>query len=406
MASPNLDSGPRHGPITAIPTPPDPNGTTILRTPSRIDAIDFWRGFALLSIFANHLSDNLFAYLTHRNFGFSDAAELFVFLAGISVALAYGRRFLAGQPGAALRAVLRRAATIYGVQVVISLIGIGILMAAAHYLDDDDFLEDADRETFADEPLRGVIGVITLGHQFGFFNILPLYVALLLWAPVLLALLRVDKRVMLAVAAALYLATHLFSLTVPTWPQDGEWFFNPLAWQLVFAIGLYIGTDIGNPPPRRLWAFVPCVAMLAGAIFVLNNGFSFTPGLWDKIRAAINPNKSDMSWLGLAHFLALAYAVYYLRIAEWLRRTPIYEPLCVIGRHSLPVFATGALLLVLGEVLMDTKVPEMVSGTLIVAFGSIVQYGVARAFDARARSRRRAAAGLSTQAAGPGVPHP
>src|SRR5690606_22420091 len=53
----------------------------------RIDSIDFWRGIVLLSIFINHIPGNVFEYLTHKNIGLSDAAEAFVFLSGVSVAL-------------------------------------------------------------------------------------------------------------------------------------------------------------------------------------------------------------------------------------------------------------------------------------------------------------------------------
>src|SRR5262249_33802879 len=57
---------------------------------ARIDAIDFWRGFALLTIFADHMPFSVLAQVTYRNFGLSDAAEAFVFLSGMSAALAYG----------------------------------------------------------------------------------------------------------------------------------------------------------------------------------------------------------------------------------------------------------------------------------------------------------------------------
>src|SRR3989442_8829496 len=63
----------------------------------RIDGIDFWRGFALLTIFIDHVPENIFQHVTQQNFGFSDAAELFVFLSGVSVALAYGTRFFDGE---------------------------------------------------------------------------------------------------------------------------------------------------------------------------------------------------------------------------------------------------------------------------------------------------------------------
>jgi hypothetical protein len=48
-------------------------------TVSRRDhRIDFLRGAALASIFINHVPGNIWEQLTHKNFGFSDAAEIFV----------------------------------------------------------------------------------------------------------------------------------------------------------------------------------------------------------------------------------------------------------------------------------------------------------------------------------------
>jgi len=68
---------------------------------NRIDGIDFWPGFALRTMFIDHLPENIFQYVTLANFGFSDAAELFVFLSGASVALAHGSRFFRGETAAA-----------------------------------------------------------------------------------------------------------------------------------------------------------------------------------------------------------------------------------------------------------------------------------------------------------------
>src|SRR5499427_5381742 len=107
----------------------------------RIDGIDCWRGLALLMIFIDHVPENVFQHVTLTNFGFSDAAELFVFLAGVSVALAYGTRFFDGETVAAVRAVLRRAFTLYWVQILISLLIIAVFVGAATLWHDNDFLE-------------------------------------------------------------------------------------------------------------------------------------------------------------------------------------------------------------------------------------------------------------------------
>ena len=227
-----------------------------MATRSRIDGIDFWRGFALVSIFINHAPDNPLGYLTHRNFGFSDAAELFVFLSGVSVALAYGMRFLDGQIVESIRALGRRVRTLYWVQIVISLLALGVLVASVTILDDDDLMDDQDRDTVFDSPLRGIVAVLGLTHQVAFFNILPLYILLLAATPALLALARRDRRLMLVVSAAIYLAARTFALNIPTWPVDGVWFFNPFAWQLVFAIGLAVGISMrgGMARDARLFA--------------------------------------------------------------------------------------------------------------------------------------------------------
>ena len=59
--------------------------------------VDFLRGFALASIFINHVPGNVYEKLTHRNFGFSDAAEIFVLLAGFASAYAYFARYERGE---------------------------------------------------------------------------------------------------------------------------------------------------------------------------------------------------------------------------------------------------------------------------------------------------------------------
>src|SRR5690349_11307068 len=53
--------------------------------------LDFFRGLALWLIFLNHIPSNFVGWFTTRNFGFSDAAEMFVFISGYTAAFVYGR---------------------------------------------------------------------------------------------------------------------------------------------------------------------------------------------------------------------------------------------------------------------------------------------------------------------------
>ena len=88
------------------------------------NAVDFWRGFALVSIFVNHIPGIFYERLTHRNLSISDSAELFVFLAGWSLGLLVGSR---KEQMTAARLVSRlggRALQIYAAQILISSIAL------------------------------------------------------------------------------------------------------------------------------------------------------------------------------------------------------------------------------------------------------------------------------------------
>jgi hypothetical protein len=157
----------------------------------------------------------------------------------MSAALAYGPRFHDGRIAAGLRALGRRLLTIYGVQILLTLLALGIVAMVALVVD-DDVMEDEDRLVLSN-PARGFLAILGLAHQIDFSNILPLYIVLLCAAPGLIMLARLDERLMLAASATVYLLARACSLNIPTWPAEGGWFFNPFAWQLLFTIGLFVG---------------------------------------------------------------------------------------------------------------------------------------------------------------------
>jgi hypothetical protein len=356
----------------------------------RIDGIDFWRGLALLMIFIDHVPENVFQHVTQQNFGFSDAAELFVFLSGVSVALAYGTRFFDGETVGAVRAVLRRAFTLYWVQILISLLIIALFVGAAALWNDNDLLEDAD--AVVSNPLQTTAATLALLHQLENANILPLYIALLLMTPLLLALARRDDRLMLAASAGIYLAARAFSLNLPTWPVEGTWWFNPIAWQLIFAIGIFAGRRLkrgGIAYDARL--FAACLAIVAIAAVVRTDAFGFASGLWQHAHGVLDCDKTDLGFARLVHFLALAYIVYHSGLTGLMRRTRAFLPLCLMGRYGLPVFATGTVLSAMSE-LVETRSEalshQVAFGAAIVVGGILMHYLVARGLAAwRDKSR-------------------
>jgi hypothetical protein len=362
----------------------------------RVDAIDFWRGFALLTIFIDHVPENLFQHLTFRNIGLSDAAELFVFLSGVSVALAYGTRFFKGETWGAVRAVFRRAFTLYWVQALTSLLIIGLFAAAAGWWDNDDLVDDPDRDLVVSSPIKGISAMLVMLHQLGNVNILPMYIVMLLMTPAMLFLARRSDWLMLAASAGLYAVTRVFELNMPTWPLEGGWYFNPLAWQFLFAIGIFVGRRVktgGVGYNRHL--FIVCLAIVVGAAFAVSDGFRLVPGLWNQLYDVLDHDKSNLGLARLTHFLALAYVVSYSGLTRLYRATPIFTPLALIGRYSLQVFATGCVLTAMGEVLVETR-PEdyaypLTLGAVVVVVGCVLHYLTARLLEARRTAQPRPA---------------
>ena len=101
-----------------------------------------------------------------------------------------------------------------------------------------DLIQAHGRSFVFGSPGNGLLGLALLSHQLGYFNILPLYIVLMLWAPVALALALRGPFLALIVSVGLYAAARTFGLNLPNWPEPGGWFFNPIAWQLVFTLGL------------------------------------------------------------------------------------------------------------------------------------------------------------------------
>jgi hypothetical protein len=81
-----------------------PGGAGVTRpgdeTPTRATAgmrdlrLDLFRGVALFLIFVDHIPGNVLSHFTIQSVGFSDAAEIFIYISGYTAALVYGRLML------------------------------------------------------------------------------------------------------------------------------------------------------------------------------------------------------------------------------------------------------------------------------------------------------------------------
>lgn len=98
-------------------------------------------------------------------------------------------------------------------------------------------------------PYPVIFGIATLGHQFGYVNILPLYTVLMLAAPFAVRLGQLAPLRLLAGSVTLWAVTALWQVST-TLPQSGGWLFNPFAWQLVFTLGIVTGLALRRTARR------------------------------------------------------------------------------------------------------------------------------------------------------------
>jgi hypothetical protein len=348
-----------------------------------VSDLDLFRGLVLCFIFINHVPGNLFERLTPKNFGFSDSAEAFVFLSGVSLALAYATRFADGRAGQVVQSLKRRVVRLYGLHLLLSFAAIAIFAAGAELGQDETLMSVHGRDLFIDDPWAALVGVLALGHQLGYFNILPLYIVLIAFLVAQLTLARINLALMLAASAALYAAARLFDLNIPTWPMKGTWFFNPLAWQFLMALGVACAHVYrrGAPPRTPILVAGASLVVLASLI-VVTDGLSFLPGLDDRLRPWLDIDKTSLGLGRLLHFAAIAYLTVVLGLARPLRSAAGHA-LRLLGRNSLAVFSLLSVLAAAGQVVTTLGGNTVPLDCLVIVGGLGVLFAAAHLLEAR-----------------------
>jgi hypothetical protein len=363
------------------------------------NAVDFWRGFALITIFIDHIPGLIYSRYTLINVSISDAADLFVFLAGWSIRLMADG---GGRPMATRDVMLRltaRSLELYAAQVLITMLAIAMLAATAIELANPLLLEWHNAAAVFNDPVPTHIGLAVLTHQLGYFDILPLYVVLMLMAPLFALIDRTAPNWLLPLSLGFYLIVLAFRLTLPTWPVSGTWFFNPLAWQVLMVLGFVMAKDdagVGAFVRRHIvpirWAALPIVIFGVGVVRF---------GWWPDPTAMPNPklffiaDKTYVTPIRLIQFLALV-AVFSLAF-RYIRRAaelPFVGSLvngmigmfAMLGRNSLYVFCVGSLLSLSAQILRYYLRGTVGIDTLVVILGIIIMAFTAWLAESRQRS--------------------
>ncbi len=344
--------------------------------------LDVFRGFAMFIILLAHTPGNAWtAWLPPGRWGFSDATEIFVFCSGMASAIAFGGTFdrLGWLTGTAR--VAFRVWQIYWTHICMFLFLATMLAAidASGWHPETEYIGVLNLWKFFADPAPQIIGLLSLTYVPNYFDILPMYMVVLVMMPAAIALARISLLLAATVSLALWLLAQEALLTwagVPGWHlsfpaepwSDRRWYFNPFGWQLLFFTGFAFMRGWLPAPPVRSW-----LLGLALAVVLMNVVYS-TIGLrlfdFDFVREWRQTNvgwfeKTDLGILRYVHFLAMGYLAWsaagrggrhlvitgtgvLARIREGAVAT-----ISKVGQQSLAVFVFSMVLAQINGYLMD-----------------------------------------------------
>ncbi len=350
------------------------------KTDGRDLRIDFFRGFAMFSIFIAHVPSNAWSILLPRHYGPSDAADVFVFCSGFASAIAFGAVFTKTGFFSGLARVLYRSWQIYWAHIGMFLVTAALCVLANQWLGTKDYLASLNIEPFFNDATAGLVGLLTLTYVPNYFDILPMYLVMLITIPAVLLLRRIGVAAVIAVSLILWMLPKVISLNLPAeWWSDRGWFFNPFAWQLMFVTAFAFGLGWLKVPPPRRWLIILASAYVL-VMIPLSNRYDIG-WIWDFRDAtwAWAWQKSQLGLFRLLHILALAYLLHcFVSARGGIFGQSWTKPFIQVGQHALPVFVVSIVGAQAGGMLLDMLGRNAWSLALVNVSGLVFLYFVAR----------------------------
>jgi hypothetical protein len=364
------------------------------RASVRDPRLDFFRGLAMFIILIAHIPGNWITLWIPARFGFSDATEIFVFCSGMASAIAFGKVFRDRGWTMGTARVAFRCWQVYWAHICLFL-AIAATMAAlngsGHF--PRDYVGQLNLHPFFEDTPRNLVGLMTLTYVPNYFDILPMYLVILVMLPAVGALARLHRTAAFVAVIAVWAAAQTGALALPAEPwSDRAWYFNPFGWQLVFFTGFAFMSGWLPAPPvdRRL---VIAAAAIVLVIVPLAHGPTYRDvELLGQVREGLAPmiGKTDFGILRYVHFLALAYLAW---VAVGPRGDRLAPPegdgtgarawraglsaILKVGQQSLAVFIASMYLARLLGVLLDVVGRTQLNALLVNLLGMGILVAVA-----------------------------
>ena len=328
----------------------DPSIHAILPPKGRDLRLDFFRGIANWWIFLDHIPNNVVNWVTPRNYGFSDAADLFVFISGYTASFVYAQMMIDKGFIVGATRLWKRVWQLYVAHVMLFVIYIAAIGYVALRYSDVDLINEFNVAGLIENPIQTLSQGLLLKFKPVNLDVLPLYIVLMgFFPPVLWCMLRRPDLTMLA-SLALYLVARQMGWNLPAYPQ-GTWYFNPYAWQLLFIFGAWFalgGALEARSLIRSKWLLYAGIAYMVFA-FVMTfaekySMFGSMLPAW--LHDAFIPNdKTNLAPYRFLHFIIIAFLITrFIPKDWWVLETKWVDPVMKCGQQSLQVFCVGVFL--------------------------------------------------------------
>jgi hypothetical protein len=311
--------------------------------------IDFLRGLANWFLFLDHVPHNVVNFITLRNFGFSGATDMFVFVTGYSAAILFGQMALERGFVVMVTRILWRLWQLYAAYVVLFVIYIEIIGNVAAQYATTEIIDEYNLIGFIDHPIRTLMHGLALQAKPLNLDVLQLFIALLAMFPLVLWLMLRRRNLALAISIALYVASRAFDWSLPSFPT-GTWYFNPFCWQLLCVLGAWFALS----GPKLTFALQRLPLLRAAAATYLVFALVVTLAAHAPALAAQLPDfginlsptdKENLAPYRVIHLLALALLFSYFVPRDWAPlRSRFLEPVMKCGEEWLTSFCVGVFL--------------------------------------------------------------
>ena len=350
--------------------------------------LDLFRGVGLWMIFLDHIPHDVVSWLTLRNYGFSDAAEFFVFISGYLAGFIYGPIIKAGHFLSALKRLWKRAMEMYVAHIMLFLIFTAQIARTVRRFDNPLYEDEFNVHNFLEHPDILIGQALTLRYKPVNLDVLPLYITLIATAPFMLwAMVRRPNLTLLA-SVVLYIFARIFDWNFASYPPGSTWYFNPFAWQMLFIFAAWCGTGGAS----RIWPIVQSrLALIAALIWI---AFAFLIVMTWHVAAldALVPkwmikiiypiDKTDLDMFRFTHFLALALIVSRYVPHDWAPlKFKWLRPAIMCGRHSLPIFCFGVFLSFAAHWVLMQYTRGVWEQLVVSAAGILTMIGIAWVLD-------------------------